>query len=125
MTLTSRPTQPQAPHARMWALTLLLAAAVGVVVAVVYANYNDPWRPLAHSLGLWAVMATAVAFRRPLALAIGASIASLAAAVITFYIGLRSATTSAGPAPAAPRRSTGTRCNCGWCWPSWPVSPSG
>jgi len=91
MTLASPATQPLTLRTRTWAVTLLGAAAIGtaLAVAVVYANYNDPWRPLAHTLGLWAVMASAVAFRRPLALAVGASIASLAAAVITFYIGLK------------------------------------
>jgi len=91
MTLESRATHPMKPSARTWALTLLMAVAIGVAAAivVVYANYNDPWRPLAHSLGLWAVMASAVAFRRPPALAIGTSVSSLAAAVVTFYIGLK------------------------------------
>ncbi|MCZ2815327.1 DUF6518 family protein [Modestobacter sp. VKM Ac-2984] len=91
MTLTSRSAQPQTPRARAWALTLLVAGTVGVAVAiaVVYAYYNDPWRPLAHSLGLWAVMASAVGFRRRLPLAVGASIASLATAVVTFYVGLK------------------------------------
>jgi len=91
MTLTSPTAQPMTPATRAAMLALLGAAAVGVAVAVavVYANYNDPWRPLAHTFGLWAVMATAVAFRRPPRLAIAASITSLAAAVITFYIGLK------------------------------------
>ncbi|NIH66711.1 hypothetical protein FB380_001157 [Modestobacter marinus] len=68
-----------------------MAGTIGVAVATatVYANYNDPWRPLAHSLGLWAVMASAVAFRRPPVLAIGAPIASLGTAVVTFYVGLK------------------------------------
>jgi len=91
MPLASPATQPMTPRTRTWTATLLVAAAVGVAVAVavVYAYYNDPWRPLAHTFGLWAVMASAVAFGRPPALAIGASIASLAAAVVTFYIGLK------------------------------------
>ncbi len=67
------------------------AAAVGTAaaVAMVYAYYNDPWRPLAHVLAPWAVLAVAVAFRRPLLPAVAAGVASLAAAVVTFYVGLK------------------------------------
>jgi Family of unknown function (DUF6518) len=64
-------------------------AGMALAVVVVYAYYNNPWRPLAHVLGPWVVLAVAVAFRRPPMLAIGASVASLAAAVVTFYIGLK------------------------------------
>lgn len=87
------PTETRASSAQglTWARALILAGAVGAAVAIVivYAYYNDPWRPLAHSLGLWALLASAVGFRRPPALAIGASIASLAAAVITYFVGLK------------------------------------
>ena len=77
--------------ARVWARTILPAALAGILLAVivVYAYYNDPWRPLAHVLGPWAMLATAFAFRRTSALAIGASVASLGAAVLTFYVGLK------------------------------------
>ncbi len=49
------------------ARAVLVAAAAGTAVAVaaVYAYHNDPWRPLAHVLAPWAVLAVAVAFRRP------------------------------------------------------------
>lgn len=93
MTLTPPSAHTEAPRAqaRTWALALLLAGAVGVAVAVaaVYAHYNDPWRPLAHTLGIWAVAASAAGFRRPPPLAIGASVAFLAAGVVTFYVGLK------------------------------------
>jgi len=70
---------------------VLMAGALGAALAIVtvYAYYNDPWRPLAHTLGVWAVLASAVGFRRAPAPAIGASIASLAAAVVTYYVGLK------------------------------------
>jgi hypothetical protein len=64
-------------------------AAIALAVMAVYAYYNDPWRPLAHVLGPWVALAVAVAFRRPPVLAVGASVASLAAAVVTFYVGLK------------------------------------
>jgi hypothetical protein len=64
-------------------------AAAALAVVIVYAYYNDPWRPLAHILGPWVALAVAVAFRRPLVLAISASVASLAVAVVTFYVGLK------------------------------------
>ena len=89
--------------ARPWARTIASAAAAGtgLAIIVVYAYYNDPWRPLAHVLGPWAVLATAVAFRRPRVLAVAASVSALAAAVVTFTSARRSATTSAGPVPTA------------------------
>jgi hypothetical protein len=62
---------------------------MAVAAVVVYAYYNGPWRPLAHTLGIWAVAASAVGFRRPPAVAIGASVAFLAAGVVTFYVGLK------------------------------------
>jgi hypothetical protein len=92
MTLTGPAADTTTPPAgvRTWLWTLLVAIGVGLAVAVVivYAYYNDPWRPLAHTLGPWAVLATAVGFRRPPPLAIGASISFLAAGVVTFYVGL-------------------------------------
>jgi hypothetical protein len=66
----------------------ILAALIFAII-VVYAYYNDPWRPAAHILGPWAVLATAVAFRQRLAPAVIASVTFLAVAVITFYIGLK------------------------------------
>ncbi len=91
----TRPPLPAIPepglHARAWVRVLTPAAVMGAVVAVlvVYAYYNDPWRPLAHTLGVWAVLASAVGFRRRPALAVGASAAFLAAAVVTFFVGLK------------------------------------
>lgn len=83
--------RPVHRNGREWPRVLLLAAGLGVVaaVAVVYAYYNDPWRPLAHTLGIWAVLAAAVAFRRPLPLAVGAATTFLAVAVVCFYVGLK------------------------------------
>ena len=93
MTLTSPAADTRTPPTgvRTWVWTLVVAVGVGMAVAVVivYAYYNDPWRPLAHTLGPWAVLATAVGFRRPPPLAIGASIGFLAAGVVTFYVGLK------------------------------------
>jgi hypothetical protein len=80
-----------ADDAKEWWRTLALAAFAGLIlaIAVAYAYYHDPWRPLAHILAPWAVLATAVAYRRRWALAVGASITSLAVAVVTFYVGLK------------------------------------
>jgi hypothetical protein len=64
-------------------------AGAALAVVVVYAYYNDPWRPLAHVLGPWIVLAAAVSFGRPARLAIGTAVASLAAAVVAFYVGLK------------------------------------
>ncbi len=71
------------------AVLLATVAGTAMAVAAVYAYYNDPWRPLAHVLAPWAVLAVAVAFRRPLLPAVAASVASLASAVVTFYVGLK------------------------------------
>jgi hypothetical protein len=64
-------------------------AAMALAVVVVHAYYNDPWQPLAHVLGPWVALAVAVAFRRPPVVAVSASVVSLAAAVVTFYVGLK------------------------------------
>ena len=74
-----------------WARSLAAAAAVGVVAAVVvvYAYYNDPWRPLAHTLGVWVALAAAVGMRRPMPRAAAAGITVLAVAVVGFYVGLK------------------------------------
>jgi Family of unknown function (DUF6518) len=73
------------------ARVVLLAAPAGVALAcvVVYAYYNDPWRPLAHVLGPWVLLSAAVAFRRPPVIAVVSAVASLAAAVVTYYVGLK------------------------------------
>ncbi|MGX5656931.1 DUF6518 family protein [Geodermatophilus nigrescens] len=70
---------------------MLPAAVAGAALAAVavYAYYNDPWRSLAHILAPWAVLACVVAFRRPPLPAVVASVSSLAAAVVTFYVGLK------------------------------------
>lgn len=92
---TARPIQsagdPATPIRRGWPQLIAGTATAGAIAAVVivYAYYNDPWRPLAHALGIWAVLATAVAFRRPLRQAVGAAVSFLAAAVVSFYVGLK------------------------------------
>ena len=74
-----------------WARSLGVAAVVGVLAAVVvvYAYYNDPWRPLAHTLGLWVALTAAVTFGRPVPRAVAAAITFLAVAVVSFYVGLK------------------------------------
>lgn len=50
---------------------------------------NDPWRPLAHTLGVWVALAFAVSWRRPTAPAVAHAIVALAFAVVTYYAGLK------------------------------------
>ena len=89
MTATGPTTSATEPRAWARAIVLSALAGVGLAAVVAYAYYNDPWRPLAHVLGPWVVLAAAVGFGRPPRLAVGAAVASLAAAVVTFYIGLK------------------------------------
>lgn len=71
--------------------SVLLYAIPGIVIAsvIAYAYYNDPLRPLAHTLGLWVALAFAVSWRRPPKLAIAQAIIALGAAVVSYYIGLK------------------------------------
>ncbi|RBY81106.1 hypothetical protein DQ239_00300 [Blastococcus sp. TF02-09] len=95
--------------------------AVALAVVVVYAYYNDPWRPLAHVLGPWVALAVAVAFGRPPMVAIGASVTSLAAGVVTFFIGLKVGHDIRW-GDSASVISTGATSSCGWCSPPSQVS---
>lgn len=71
--------------------SLLLSAIAGAALAsvIVYAYYNDPFRPLAHTLGPWVALSFALSWRRTPAAAIAHTIAGLGCAVITFYLGLK------------------------------------
>lgn len=66
---------------------------LGVVAGLIaggfaaWAYYDDFFRPLAHSFGLWIVVVALLSARQPARWAIGQSCLCLSAAVISFYVG--------------------------------------
>lgn len=78
-------------HASWWLWSLLWSSVAGIALAslISFAYYNDPFRPLAHTLGIWVALAFAVSWRRPKASAVAHTIVALTSAVVTYYIGLK------------------------------------
>jgi len=72
-----------------WSLLFYAIPGIAIASVIAYAYYNDTFRPLAHTLGLWVALAFAVSWRRPPRLAIAQTIIALGAAVVTYYIGLK------------------------------------
>lgn len=70
--------------------SLLPVAGAGLLTGAfgAYAYYSDVWRPLAHVLGPWILLAAVVSARRRPVSAAARSTAALVAAVGAFYVGL-------------------------------------
>jgi len=79
------------------ALPLLPRLAPGLLAAVAgglltggfgaWAYYDDTFRLLAHTFGTWIVLVVLVSARQPWPVAVLRSVAGLAAAVLSFYVG--------------------------------------
>jgi hypothetical protein len=67
------------------ALCAIAGAAVGVAGA--FAAYSPPFRPLAHTLGMWLLLTALVSARRPVRQAILFATTALLTAVPAFYAG--------------------------------------
>ena len=68
---------------------LLLAGVGGLLTGsfAAWAYYDDTFRPLAHTFGLWILLVVLLSARRPAVEAGGRSVLALATAVLTFYVG--------------------------------------
>lgn len=71
----------------------LVLAGVGLVVGAgsgalgSYFYYNDPWRPLAHTFGLWILVTVCLAAGRSVRHGVVAATTALVAAVLAFHLG--------------------------------------
>jgi hypothetical protein len=75
---------------RAHAATGPAAAVVGGLVTggfAAWAYYDELFRPLAHSFGLWIALLALLSARRPVLEAVLRSVLALAAAVVAFYVG--------------------------------------
>ena len=68
---------------------LLGALAGGLLTGsfAAWAYYDDTYRPLSHTFGLWIVLLALLSARRPVREAVARSVVALAAAVLAFYVG--------------------------------------
>jgi hypothetical protein len=68
---------------------LVLAAAGGLLTGgfAAWAYYDDTFRPLAHTFGLWVTLVVLVSARRPVREAVARSVLALGVAVLAFYVG--------------------------------------
>ena len=67
----------------------VLAVAGGLVTGgfAAWAYYDEAFRPLAHSFGMWIALLALLSARRPVREAVLRSVLALATAVVTFYVG--------------------------------------
>jgi hypothetical protein len=67
----------------------VLAVAGGVLTGgfAAWAYYDDTFRPLAHTFGLWITVLALVSARRPVRDAVLRSVLALGSAVLAFYVG--------------------------------------
>lgn len=70
-------------------LRSVVAILAGVLTGgfAAWAYYNDPFRPMAHTFGLWILTVALLSARRSRRSAVVASCLALLAAVVAFYVG--------------------------------------
>lgn len=91
MTESQSTTEPGRSRPSRRAPRHVVAAGVGLFTGglAAWSYYHDPFRPLAHTFGLWITAVTLVVAKQSTRRAVVAACLCLAVAVLTFYTGLK------------------------------------